>query len=481
MLAKYLVPNLTFLTKNEFMVNSSFDFAEEIVGFNPKGLASFDVTSLFTNIPLNETIDIIISEIFDNPLNSKFIETFEFDIETKFFKCYLPGNENETYYFKRDQMRKLLELATLDNYFFFNENIYRQTDGVAMGSPLGPHLANIFMCYMERKWLQECPIEFKPILYRRYVDDTFLLFKCNSHIDLFLNYVNSQHPNIKFTCDKEKDSTLPFLDINIQKGDNEFTTSIYRKPTFTGLFSKYYAFSSKQNKENLVYTLTVRAFNICSNYFKLDAELIFLKDVLQKNGYPLNFIEYSIGKMLKKLYCSDIDKKMNFDVPKAKVYFSTFYLGEISKQLSNDIKKIVSQSYPQVNLLIIFKTHSTIGGQFTFKDKQPLLNRSNLIYRYTCQCCKAFYIGKTERQLGVRIAEHTGVSARTGKPFSNRPKSDIFDHCQKCHTDVLSENFTIEDSHKGKYGLEILESLHQKVKKPAIGIQQQSTPLLSFD
>ena len=180
-------------------------------------------------------------------------------------------------------MRKLLELATLDNYFFFNENIYRQTDGVAMGSPLGPHLANIFMCYMERKWLQECPIDFKPILYRRYVDDTFLLFKCNSHIDLFLNYVNSQHPNIKFTCDKEKDSTLPFLDINIQKGDNEFTTSIYRKPTFTGLFSKYYAFSSKQNKENLVYTLTVRAFNICSNYFKLDAELIFLKDVLQKN------------------------------------------------------------------------------------------------------------------------------------------------------------------------------------------------------
>ena len=81
----------------------------------------------------------------------------------------------------------------------------------------------------------------------------------------------------------------------------------------------------------------------------------------------------------------------------------------------------------------------------------------------------------------MRIAEHTGVSARTGKPFSNRPKSDIFDHCQKCHTDVLSENFTIEDSHKGKYGLEILESLHQKVKKPAIGIQQQSTPLLSFD
>ena len=63
----------------------------------------------------------------------------------------------------------------------------------------------------------------------------------------------------------------------------------------------------------------------------------FLKDVQQKDGYNHNFIEYE--KMLKKLYCRGIEEKMNFDVPKAKVYFSTFYLGEISKQLSNGIKK----------------------------------------------------------------------------------------------------------------------------------------------
>ena len=132
---------------------------------------------------------------------------------------------------------------------------------------------------MEKRWLQDCPAEFKPILYRRYVDDTFLLFKCNSHVDLFLNYVNSQHPNIKFTCDKEKDSTLPFLDINIKKEESEFITSIYRKPTFTGLFSKYYAFSPKQNKENLIYTLTVRDFHVSSNFFKLDVELQYLKTI----------------------------------------------------------------------------------------------------------------------------------------------------------------------------------------------------------
>ena len=69
-----------------------------------------------------------------------------------------------------------------------------------------------------------------------------------------------------------------------------------------------------------------------------------------------------------------------------------------------------------------------------------------------------------------------------GNHFQIPPKSDIFDYCQKCHTDALSENFSIEDSHKGKYDLlEILEFLHQKVKKLVIGIQQQSNPLLSFD
>ena len=136
-------------------------------------------------------------------------------------------------------MREFLELATFDNYFFFSDTIYKQNDGVAMGSPLGPHLANIFMGFMERRWLQECPIDFKPVLYRRYVDDTFLLFKSDSHIDLFLNYLNCKHPNISFTCDKEENNILPFLDIKIKRTENEFIALMYRKPTFTGLLSKY--------------------------------------------------------------------------------------------------------------------------------------------------------------------------------------------------------------------------------------------------
>ena len=73
-----------------------------------------------------------------------------------------------------------------------------------MSSPLGPTLANIFLGYHERRWLDNYPLTFKPVLYRRYIDDTFLLFRHESHIQNFLNYLNySQHQSIAFTCETE--------------------------------------------------------------------------------------------------------------------------------------------------------------------------------------------------------------------------------------------------------------------------------------
>ncbi|XP_069975882.1 uncharacterized protein, partial [Penaeus vannamei] len=71
-------------------------------------------------------------------------------------------------------------------------------DGVAMGSPLGPTLANAFLSH-EHIWLSNCPIPFKPLYYKRFVDDTFLIFKSQEHGQEFLSYLNSQHPNVKFT------------------------------------------------------------------------------------------------------------------------------------------------------------------------------------------------------------------------------------------------------------------------------------------
>ena len=117
-----------------------------------------------------------------------------------------------------------------------------------MGSPLGPTLANVFLCYHEKIWLQNCPSEFKPVIYRSYVDDTFLLFHSKYHIEKFRNHLNRQHKNIKFTFETENENSIAFLDIKITRDNNKFMTSVYRKPTFSGLFTNFESFTPKSYK-----------------------------------------------------------------------------------------------------------------------------------------------------------------------------------------------------------------------------------------
>ena len=482
-IAKYLVPIISPITTNSYTVKDSFSFAKEISNFNSTGLcmASFDVKSLFTNIPLKETIDIILFELFDNPENGSDIE-FSDSTGEKLLVCQLLDRDDEICYFDKSAFRDLLELATLDNHFFFNKEIYKQVDGVAMGSPLGPTLANVFMSHMEKKWLQECPSNFKPVLYRRYVDDTFLLFNDSSHINQFLEFLNTRHPNISFTCDNEEACILPFLDIKIKRDTNNFTTSIYRKPTFTGLLSKFYDFAPMEYKQNLISTLVCRAYRISSSFLSFHSEILFLKNILQQNGYPLKFIEKHIHRMLKKLYTPFGEEiPLNFDVPKPILYFSTYYLGKISKTLSTDIRNLLGECYPQIHLRILFKSHNTIGSSFSFKDKIPEECLSNLVYKYTCESCKAFYIGKTDVQFRCRICQHLGISPRTGNELSSKVHSEIRDHSLKCKTHVSADNFVILDRLQSNKGILMLESLHQKIKKPTIGTHQQSTPLLCFE
>ena len=70
-------------------------------------------------------------------------------------------------------MRELLTLATYELFFIFDQVMYRQTDGVAMGSPLGLILVNAFLCHLEKQWFSECPPDILPKVFKRYFDDIF--------------------------------------------------------------------------------------------------------------------------------------------------------------------------------------------------------------------------------------------------------------------------------------------------------------------
>ena len=115
---------------------------------NKKFIASYDVTSLFTNIPLQQTIDI------DIAVNLIF-------------------NPNPNLNITRKELKKLFLFATSQTHFIFNSKFYNQIDGVAMGSPLAPVLANIFMDFHKSKWLDQYNLS-KPKFYLRYVEDILL-------------------------------------------------------------------------------------------------------------------------------------------------------------------------------------------------------------------------------------------------------------------------------------------------------------------
>ena len=76
--------------------------------------------------------------------------------------------------FESEELKELLIFAAYESFFIFDEDYYTQIDGVAMGSPLGPTLANAFLCHFEKKWLLECPAEFLPSVFKRSVDDIFV-------------------------------------------------------------------------------------------------------------------------------------------------------------------------------------------------------------------------------------------------------------------------------------------------------------------
>ena len=138
----------------------------------------------------------------------------------------------------------------------------------------------MFLCHHEKNWLDKCPLHFKAKFYRRYVDDTFILFSDPSHIPLFLNYLNSQHPNIKFTCENEAENQPDFLDVTVYRKDNKFETSVYRKPTVTCLGLRY-DFVPKSYKINLISCLIHRAYEISSNWTNFQRDIVYLRQFFQ--------------------------------------------------------------------------------------------------------------------------------------------------------------------------------------------------------
>ena len=154
-------------------------------------------------------------------------------------------------------------------------------------------------------------------------------------------------------------------------------------------------------------------------------EFNFIRDILNKNGYPLYYVDGLIRKTLDRLLNT---KEKLHTVPKDIVVLKLPYLGYMSTTLSRKLKRIIRMNYTTIDIRTVFVSNFSIGNFFRIKDRIPISMCSSVVYNYTCGGCNASYIGKTSQNLSIRISEHKGLSYRTGRMLAKPMNSSIRVH-----------------------------------------------------
>ncbi|XP_072046601.1 uncharacterized protein [Amphiura filiformis] len=201
---------------------------------------SHDVVSLFTNTPIEKSLEVIKSRLeADKTLKKRTLLSVT-------------------------DVLDLLRFVLTTTYFLFRGNIYKQRFGAAMKSPVSPVVANLYMEFLEQHALASAPLDCKPRLWKRYVDDILEVVK-EDQVDNLTNHINQSDPtgNIKFTYEKEQEGTIPFLDtLIVRKADGSVKLLVYRKVTHTDQYLNFQSHHPIHHKLGVVRTLLDRMNSI---------------------------------------------------------------------------------------------------------------------------------------------------------------------------------------------------------------------------
>ena len=439
-LAKFLTKILQRYTGiTPSFVKDSKSFSDHLRTVKISGeeeLVSFDVSALFTSIPVPTALDVI---------NRLFTEHIE-DPEAKDkYGCSFRRN---TIGLEKDEVMSLLKLVLENCVFTFQDRFYKQLHGAAMGSPCSPVVANIYMEYFENMALgPELPVPIKD--WKRYVDDVFSIIPKGNRV-ILLQYLNSIDPHIKFTIEQPNaEGGIPFLDTFPKPKGEEIAVAVYRKPTHTDRYLDFNSSHPVSAKRAVVRALMDRAENVCSDPEILANEIDHLNKVLHYNNYPQWMIKQR-GKMEKQDPLihpetgNEIQKRFYISVP----YFPG---------LSESFKKIFKYTPVQV----CFKGVNTLKSMLMHpKDKVPNDQKKDLVYHWECKAdgCKSSYIGETSRALGERVKEH-----------SKSTTSAILKHCKDFHHPLPSINdFSIVDKDPSQVTREAKEAIHIRRLDPSL-------------
>ena len=255
-----------------------------------------------------------------------------------------------------------------------------------------------------------------------------------------------------------------------EREESLFCMTIYRKPTFTGVYLNWRSLTSRTYKIGLVKCLLNRAWSICTNYELFHLEVINIKSILRKNDYPCRVIDSEIKKFIDRKFVKKARKEVeNVELERRKVYLVLPYQNKLVDQFKEKIEALVDKFYKDVEFRVMFTCPRTIGSHFVFKDKVPPELRSMVVYRIKCKTCSASYIGKTERCLIRRMDEH-----KKGRG-SGECISSCFKHSKLTGHEMDYQNIEVLDRANTHMKILLKEMLHIQREKPTLNVQKGSS------
>jgi len=249
-----------------------------------------------------------------------------------------------------------------------------------------------------------------PQFYCRFVDDSLAYFPDRNSAEVFQRKLDGLHPALRFTCEHESNERISFLDVLVERQSGEFVTSIFRKPTFTGMCLQYDAYCPMKYKIGLVRCLVNRAHRICSPS-KLSSELEFLKQMFEMNGYPEHVINRFVTTKLPTPSNESTDVNL--------VFLRLPFTGCYSDNIERRVRSAVNDAFRNVRLITVYNTPRALTMK---KDILPTTYISHTTYSFECRGCASRYVGRTILHLSARVRQHVPLHLLPDEARSTRPK-----------------------------------------------------------
>lgn len=375
---------------NRYNIKSTYDFLQLIRSVGEPGqIASLDVESLFTNIPVSQTIEIILTNVYNHST--------------------LPPPK-----ISENLLREMLKICTTRTPFkHVNGDIYIQREGVSMGCCLGPTFSEFYMCHLENRVFEQYP-NLKPKLYTRYVDDIFVVVDDIAKIDDVKKKFEEESV-LKFTHEPEKDRKLAFLDCMVERFEQKYVTSVYVKQTNAGDCLNYHSVCPERYKTGVIKTLLHRGYLVSSTWDIFHAEVQRIKQLLTDNNFPCDMVDDHINKFISAKMTTE---ERGQEDGKEKVNF--WFLNQMTSNykveeqtLTKIIQTHVLPGSPdlQVKLNIYYRAmrlSNLLIKNKVCRETDPV-KQHHVVYRYTCNqagCNSTTYVGYTTCTLQERFRTH---------------------------------------------------------------------------